>query len=112
MSNYSEDSLVEQPAIELFKELGWEAANCYHERFDPKGTLGRETASEVVLPSRLRPALERLNPEAAKEAIEQAIEELTRDRHAMSPAQANREIYKHLKNGVKVTLRGGDDPDA
>ena len=86
--------------------------NCYQERFGPQGTLGRETQAEVVLVSRLRPALERLNPDAAKEAIDQAIEELTRDRRATSPAQANREIYKHLKNGVKVTLRGGDDPDA
>jgi len=109
---YSEDSLVEQPAIELFKELGWETANCYHERFGPKGTLERETQAEVVLVSRLRPVLERLNPDAAREAIHEAIEQLTRDRHAMSPAQANREIYKLLKNGVKVTLRSGDDPDA
>lgn len=110
--SYSEDSLVEQPAIELFKELGWKAMNCYHERFGPNGALGRETTTEVVLVSRLRPVLERLNPDAAKEAIDDAIEQLTRDRHAMSPAQANREVYKHLKNGVKVTLRGGDDPDA
>lgn len=110
--NYSEDSLVEQPAIELFKGLGWEAANCYHERFGTQGTLGRETTSEVVLPSRLRPALERLNPEVAKEAIDQAIEDLTRDRRAMTPAQANREVYRLLKNGVRVTLRGGDDPEA
>jgi type I restriction enzyme R subunit len=106
---YSEDSLVEQPAIELFKELGWEAMNCYHERFGTQGTLGRETTSEVVLPSRLRPALERLNPEAAKEAIESAIEQLTRDRRAMTPAQANREIYKLLKNGAKV-MRSAPSP--
>jgi len=104
-SDYSEDSLVEKPAIELFKELGWEAANCYHERFGAQGTLGRETTAEVVLVSRLRPALKRLNPEAEKEAIDQAIEELARDRRAMTPAQANREIYKLLKDGVKVNVR-------
>src|SRR5688572_11285380 len=97
---YSEDSLVEQPAIELFKDLDWEAANCYHETFGAKGFLGRETAAEVVLTLHLRQALRRLNPDLPHEAIESAIEQLTRDRSAMSPVQANREIYMLLKNGV------------
>ena len=46
---YSEDTLVEQPAINLFAELGWQTANCYEESFGPGGSLGRETSSEVVL---------------------------------------------------------------
>ncbi len=84
--SYSEDSLVEQPAIQLFKELGWEVANCYNEHFgstltlpSPTGrgeiSLGRETAAEVVLVSRLRPALERLNPDLPAEAITIAFDE-------------------------------------
>jgi len=47
MSGYTEDSLVEQPAIALFAELGWETANCFYETFGPKGTLGRETPYDV-----------------------------------------------------------------
>jgi len=35
-SNYSEDALVEQPAIKLFKQLGWAHTNCFHE-FDENG---------------------------------------------------------------------------
>jgi len=62
MTDYTEDSLVEQPPIALFAELGWETANCYNETFGPKGTLGRETRSKVVLISRLMPAMQRLNP--------------------------------------------------
>jgi type I restriction enzyme, R subunit len=107
-NQYSEDSLVEQPAIELFKELGWDVANCYRESFGKSGTLGRETAAEVVLISRLRPALQKLNPDVPSQAIESAIQELTRDRSALSPVQANREIYKLLKNGVRVDLSGSD----
>lgn len=103
-ARYSEDSLVEQPAIELFKELGWEATNCYHETFGANGFLGRETAAEVVLTSHLRPGLAKLNPDLPPEAIESAIERLTRDRSALSPVQANREIYQLLKNGVRVDL--------
>jgi len=29
MSDYSEDNLIEQPAIELLGQLGWEPANCF-----------------------------------------------------------------------------------
>jgi type I restriction enzyme, R subunit len=112
--SYTEDALVEQPTILLFRELGWEAANCFYETFGPNGTLGRETTAEVVLVKRLRTALEKLNPGLPPEAIAQAIEELTRDRSVMSPAQANREVYKLLKDGVKVTVQGceGDEESA
>lgn len=105
---YSEDALVEQPAIALFGELDWETANCFHE-FEQLGgsPLGRETAAEVVLISRLRPFLEKLNSGLPEEAITLAIEELTRDRSALSPAQANREVYKLIKDGVKVKCGAG-----
>lgn len=46
---YSEDALVEQPAIELFAGLGWQTVGAFDEVFGPCGTLGRESASEVVL---------------------------------------------------------------
>src|SRR5579859_6352080 len=123
MHEYSEDALIERPTIALFGALGWETANCYAERFGAKGTLGRETPAEVVLLSRLRAALERLNPDLSRresresfragpgEALALAIAELTRDRSALSPAQANREVYALLKEGVKVTLRTGGDGD-
>jgi hypothetical protein len=106
MSDYSEDSLVEQPAIELLSKLGWQTANCFYEKFGENGTLGRKTSSVVVLVPRLRAALVRLNPDLPSEAIDLAIEELTRDRSVISPANANREVYILLKNGVKVSFRG------
>ncbi|MFI5093733.1 MAG: type I restriction endonuclease subunit R [Candidatus Acidiferrales bacterium] len=109
MNEYTEDALVEKPAIELFRKLDWKARNCYYETFGPGGDLGRETSSEVVLVQRLRPALEKLNSGISKEAINLAIEELTRDRSTLSPANANREIYKLLRNGVKVSVRSGED---
>ena len=88
--------------------MGWETANCFEETFGSEGTLGRETTSEVVLLSRLLPALERLNPDLPPEALQLAIEELTRDRSLMSPAHANREVYELLKDGVKVTYRDAE----
>ncbi len=106
---YSEDQLIEQPAISLLGQLGWETLDCYSEFSQIGGSpLGRETKSEVVLTSRLRPALKRLNPDASDAAVDAAIEELTRPRAAMSLPAANREIYELLKDGVRVTLSGPD----
>ena len=101
---YTEDELVEQPAIKLLAELGWETVDALNEFADASSSLGRETKSEVILTTRLRPVLVRLNPDAPPEAIEQAVEELSRDRSSMSSVAANKEIYHLLKNGVRTTV--------
>lgn len=107
MNTYTEDALIEQPAIALFSELGWETANLFYEKFGPGdvGTEGRETTNDVVLVPRLRAALRRLNPTLPDEALVIAIQELTRDRSSLSPAYANREVYRLVKDGVKVAYR-------
>ena len=101
---YTEDQLVEQPAIGLFAELGWTTVSAMEETFGATGTLLRETKGEVVLVPRLRAALERLNPALPPEAITAAVDELTRDRSAMSLEAANREVYLLLKEGIKVSV--------
>jgi type I restriction enzyme, R subunit len=110
---YTEDQLVEQPAIGLFAELGWQVAGpppnagVVGEPRDA-GLLGRETKGEVVLVSRLRAALERLNPALPPEAITAAVDELTRDRSAMGLEAANREVYRLLKEGIPVSVLDAD----
>lgn len=111
---YTEDQLVEQPAIGLFAELGWDIA-CGNPHPNPlpvgegvladsSGLLGRETKSEVVLNDRLRAALEKLNPSLPPEAITNGMDELIRDRSAMLLEAANREVYGFLKDGIKVSI--------
>ncbi|HMV59446.1 MAG TPA: hypothetical protein PKD38_19795, partial [Nitrospira sp.] len=56
------------------------------------GTLGRETKGEVMLVKRLQATLGKLNGKLPPEAIQTAIDELTRDRSAMSLEAANREV--------------------
>ena len=105
MSGYTEDHLVEQPALQLMQhELGWDVVNCYGEWDGGASYLGRDGKREVVLVSRLKPALRRLNPDLPVEAIEGAVEGICRDRTALSLAEANREIDKLLKQGVKVSF--------
>ncbi len=48
--------------------------------------------------------MERLNPALPPEAITAAVDELTRDRSAMSLEAANREVYLLLKEGIKVSV--------
>jgi len=122
---YTEDQLVEQPAIGLFAELGWTTVSALDETFgvaepsfghfghplpegegngDSRISLGRETKGEVVLALRLGAVLERLNPALPPEAITSAMDELTRDRSAMLLEAANREIYLLLKEGIRVSV--------
>lgn len=99
---------IENAVVELCRSLGWAAANVYHETYGPKGTLGRDNRSQIVLERRLRPALAKLNPTATPLAIEQAVEELTRDRSASSRVQANRDIHKILLDGFRPTSAAAD----
>ncbi|RKU22194.1 DEAD/DEAH box helicase [Candidatus Poribacteria bacterium] len=109
MNPYSEDQLIEQPAIGLLEDIGWETLNCYSEFEKTEGSpLGRQTKSEVVLTARLETVLKHFNPTATDDAIAKAVEELTQSRAVMSLVEANREIYTLLKDGVKVTL---SEPD-
>ncbi len=122
MNLFSEDALIEQPAIRLFKDvLGWQTVNCYDEIFggngrdvalqrlyddnDGRPSLGREHRGEVVFISRLRPALEKLNPSLPAIAIELAITELTRERSTLPLTAANQDVYKLIKDGVRVKFK-------
>ncbi|MFA7398975.1 MAG: type I restriction endonuclease, partial [Sideroxydans sp.] len=106
-STYTEDLLVEQPAIQLFAELGWETLSASDEMLGASGTLGRETKSEVVLAARLRSVLTKLNTSLPPEAISAAVDELSRDRSAMTPTGANREFWQLMRDGLRVSV-----PDA
>lgn len=105
---YTEDQLVEQPAIRLFEELGWESINAYNETLGSEGTLGRDNKSEVFLARRLRASLERLNPEMPADAIDQGLAEITRPRTALHYARANQQIHTLMRDRVPVSVRQPD----
>ena len=125
---YTEDQLVEQPANAGRRPSPWpspsgrgndgliaeySAGPSPHARpFSHWEKGGRQAGLRVrslVLVSRLRAALERLNPARPPEAIIAAVDELTRDRSAMSLEAANREVYLLLKEGIKVSV---PEPDS
>jgi len=109
MNPFSEDNLVEQTATKLVKELWADSAchiNAYTDEEDAR--LGREHRGEVVLTKYLLPALETINPELPKEALDQAVEQLTRSRSHMSLVNANKEIYTLLRDGASVQVMNRD----
>lgn len=101
---YSESALVERPAIALFSQLGWSVQNCFH-GFGENGKsfLGRETKVDVVLVSKLKPALKKINPSLSETVLDEAIKILTANRNLMEMVSANREVFDSLKNGVLVS---------
>lgn len=106
--NYTEDALIEKPAIELFQHLEWKHVNAFHEKFGSDGTLGRRTEREVVLQRELISALKQLNPCVVDQTITDATEVLLGDRSAMSAERANQDIYRLLKDGIKVSTKQAD----
>lgn len=77
---YTEDGLVEQPAIKLFSQLDWDTAICWDESFaeaqetDPLA-FGRETRNDVVLFKRLTAALNKLNPNIPQRILQETYDD-------------------------------------
>ncbi|MFA5185735.1 MAG: type I restriction endonuclease subunit R [Patescibacteria group bacterium] len=109
MNPFSEDSLVEQTVIKLVMEL-WADSACHINAFTDENDakLGRENRGEVVLKKFLMPALAKFNPEMPPEALDQAAEQLMRDRSQMSLVNANKEVYQLLRDGASVQVMNRD----
>jgi len=56
---FTEDQLVEQPALEVLESLGWEIVSAAEETFGPAGTLGRETPGDAVVRQKILAELTR-----------------------------------------------------
>lgn len=108
-SEFSEDGAVEQPALMLLQQLGWQHLNLMEEKPGPDNPTGRTSFHQAWLPARLRAALAKLNPGQPAEALKQAEEVLTQDRSALSPIAANRELYHLLRAGVRVEVKRPED---
>ena len=110
-SSYSEDASVEQPAIDIFKNINWDTLNAYQEELasnESSGTLSRSTRNEVVLAKHLKEKIREFNPKLPKEQVDEVIKELSKDRSSMHPVRANKEIYDLIREGVDVEYRGTD----
>ena len=102
---YSEDNLIEQTAVAIFKELKWEIANVYKgEKFGVDGTLGRASEADVLLQERFFRAVRAFNPGLPEAAYQAAFEEINSDNTSKTLTDLNQEKYKYLKDGVPVSF--------
>lgn len=99
---YSEAGLVEEPALQLLADLGYEVVNSWSESFGAAGTLGRDSMHEVVLVHRLRDAIRILNPHVPEHVREEALQAVTKDRSVMDRVRANREVHSLLRDGYRA----------
>lgn len=104
------ESTVEQAALGWLKELGY--AYCHGADIAPDGPSPERTAnSDVVLEGRLREALQRLNPDACAEALEDAARKVLLV-DGPNLIEANRRFHAMLANGVEVEYRRADGSTA
>jgi type I restriction enzyme R subunit len=101
--DWTEDALVQQPAIETLKSMGWSHTRAFDTEFkDGISKLGRSSFHTAILVKDLREALIRLNPTAPEKVIDDAISQLTQHDARHTLIQRNEQRYDLLKQGVQV----------
>ena len=96
------ESVVEDAALDWFRELGYHVAGGPEMAPGPHGM--RASHAEVVFESAVRGALRRLNPGLPEEALDDAFRKLTRPAGATLAAR-NRSFHRLLVDGVTVEYR-------
>src|ERR1019366_4354576 len=103
---YGEDKLIEQTAMNLFSELGWDTVMAYDtETFGPDSLLGRANRKEITLHRYLLKALQKLNPQVPGEAFQQAILKLAEYSSSKTLGDTNYEKYELLRDGIPVDYK-------
>lgn len=103
MTNLNEDSLTEQPAIEMFSELGYEYK--FGPDMDPDSFLPeRKNYRHVILEGRLIASIRRLNPQLNESEIEEVVYQI---KNVNSPNLeiANQKFYKMLSGELRIDTK-------
>ena len=97
------ENIVEQVALGWFEALGFNT--CSGAEISPgSDTPQRETHEQVLLSSRLRASLRKLNDHLPEEAIEQAVRVVSRPPEP-TLVQNNRWFHRLLTDGIDVEYR-------
>lgn len=104
MPNFISEDQIEKAAVTLLKNTyGYRTLNCFTTDIENlSDNSNRKTKKDVVFFDILKKIALKLNPSIPEPVIEQALENLTSQRYAMSPILANKEVYELIRNGVPV----------
>ncbi len=107
MSNkYCENTLIQGSAAKLLQDtLSWEVVYAYNDEvLGEKGTFGRKSYREVILPKYFAQALKKLNTWITDKQIAEAKAIMEAHLSTASLLEINEEKYKLIRDGVKVTV--------
>jgi len=99
------ESQVEEAALDILKELGY--AIVYGPDISEDGTKEERRYNEVVLVERLRDALEKINKDIPKEAIEESIKKIIRT-DSQNQIINNQHFHNMVVNGIDVEYKRKD----
>ena len=106
MSSWITEQVVEDAAIEYFRDLGYDYV--HGADIEPDGKHAeRESFAEVLLLGRLEEAIERINPGVPHDVLIEAIRTIQR-LDAPSVVTNNEVFHKFLFEGVTVEASGKD----
>ncbi len=105
--NILSENQIEQIALDTFRdELNYQIV--HGAELSPDGNQFEREYSEVVLPKRLKQAIDKFNPTFPEEAKEEALKKVLR---IVSPnlITGNEEFHKFLIEGVDITFRNANN---
>ncbi|MFO1370306.1 MAG: type I restriction endonuclease subunit R [Marinagarivorans sp.] len=106
VANFIAEDDIEQAMLQKLQHLhGFDVLDCHTAKpEDVNDGSNRADKRDVILADRLRAACLRLNPQVPIEVIDSKVLPLITDRRsAMSPINANRELYGFIRDGVQVS---------
>ncbi|RZA08129.1 MAG: type I restriction endonuclease subunit R, partial [Moraxellaceae bacterium] len=105
MPNFISEDNIEQAMLQSLQHLhGFDVLDCHTAKPEELNDGSNRTDKrDVILADRLRAACLRLNPQVPVDVIDTKVMPLITDRRsAMSPINANRELYGFIRDGVPV----------
>lgn len=115
MANFIYEDDIEKAIIKVFEEqLKYKHINCYTANAeDINDGSQRKSKNEVVLEHILYVKLKEFNPDIPEDKLTEVVDNIKSNRASMSKIGANKEIYKILKDGIKVIVKnnkGKEEP--
>jgi len=99
------ESEVEEATLDILKELGYSII--YGPDISEGGINEERKYNEIILVNRLRTALEKINKDIPKEAIEEAIKKVIRT-DSQNQTVNNQHFHKYITEGVPVQYKRKD----
>lgn len=116
MKNFISEDDIEQEILSVLKknEYGYDVIICPSSpdmKDDINDGTGRQSKKDCILPGVLKESLYRINPSIPKDKIDDVIKSLSQDFSETDLITTNYNLYKKIRNYIKVDTRAIDRDD-